>query len=304
MIFKSKYYLKFPKNLFEDFGKKILIGKKGSDIDNEKIYSIIGNINFSKDEDFSFLPSKLGRFSKFNADGKEIVRRDLEKVNEVTMRYYTRWEFHGRDNRVEVEDYYYITYKKYPRDYKDAPNVLVSYTQGYFVLELDIDDDEEFNLHKLNLMLELFGSELTILDINNGFLVEKAKPLRWEILRAGHYTKEELLSRVKHSLSSQKKGVVKKTIEKRLETIYSYENHDEIYCGLAGYMGYIVFIFRDKGIAFLECDRKNNATYIFDVDNWEELSKKSKTEILREDLAKQRIIHNDHWFKEVDRLLK
>lgn len=303
MKFNRKYYLKFPKDLFEGFEKKVFIGKRKIDVSDELLLSICDNIDFTENKEVSFLPKKVGRFSKFNADGKEIVRRDLPKEYVSVMRYYTRWEFHGRDNRVEVEDYYYHTYKRYPRECKDAPNVLVNYIEGCFVVELDPQDDESLNLHKLNLMIELFGFEMSIFDFVNDAMIERIKPLRWEILPAGKYTSEELLNRIKNSMPTKMKKTVKLIIEKRLEKISSFSTYKEVYCGLAGYMGYIVFIFENKNIAVLECDKQNNATYIFDIDNWKELSQKSKTEILRENLAKKRIIHNKSWFKEIENLL-
>ncbi|ENG3828803.1 hypothetical protein ABT413_003610 [Acinetobacter baumannii] len=65
-------------------------------------------------------------------------------------------------------------------------------------------------------------------------------------------------------------------------------------------------VYRDNfyklGISILESEYPDNATYIFDSNNWEDLSKLSKTEILKGNLAKQRIFHDKDWTIKIDQL--
>jgi hypothetical protein len=53
----------------------------------------------------------------------------------------------------------------------------------------------------------------------------------------------------------------------------------------------------------LESILYGNATYIFDKD-WEELSKKTKSEILNQELQKGRLIHRRFWEKDLDDIFK
>lgn len=303
MDFKRKYFRKFPEFLFKEYDKKCWFGKPLADLSDEVLLKISGRTVWSNGE--SFLPKIIGKYSKENANGKEIVRKDLPKEQTSTMFYYTRKEWHG-DKQVEVKDFAYRYYQRYPRETKPAQNIFVTCIGDNLVIEVDlINDVESLNLHKINLALELFGSQFDIFKLDEeGVLTIPKKPffVRWEILPAGQYNKQDLLKKMRDSIPDRTKKSLKAVIEKRLESITKF-SHDEIFVGLAGYQGYIVFIFKNKDIALLECDKPYNATYIFDYEKWDVLSQKSKTEILDNNLAKDRIIHNESWLEKIKKLL-
>jgi len=307
MKFKQKSFRKIPDSLAH-FSDKFLLGKKLSEITSDQLIKISDRDNWSNGD--SFLPNKIGKFSRINADGKEIVRRDKPKESVTREFYYTRYEFHGRDNRVEVEDVAWRTYQRYPRETIPAQNVHINCIENqnefFLLIECDNQEDQSLFLHKLNLALEIFGSELEIhVAAMDGFvqLPQTFEIVKWEILRSGTYSQEELKEKIKQTISPKLSRTIKPVIEKRLDKIASYQ-HTGVVIGIGGYKGYVIYHFPQKGISVLESDSPNNATYVFNHTSWEELSKKTKTEIINSNLAIRRIIHDPNWEQNIDILLK
>ncbi|MDY6483146.1 hypothetical protein SKM54_11930 [Acinetobacter faecalis] len=304
MQFKQKRFRKVP-NFLMHLGKDFLIGIQLSRIEQTRLKMISDKIDWLHGE--SFLPNKIGRFSTLNAEGKEIIRKDLPK-EEVTRTFWTsRSQFDGRDSRITVTDFVSRTYKRYPRERLAAPHVPVvcvkNNTDLFFLIEIKPSDCDELYLHKLNLCLELFGSELEIqIPANDGFVSLPAKIsfVNWVILPKG--SKLEIEEAIKKSLSPKLKASERPVIEKRMLEINKYDPI-EIVTGFGGYKGYVIYHFPTKDISVLESDNQNNATYVFDYQRWKELSKLSKTEIISNSLQKKRIIHDDKWKESIKRLL-
>lgn len=306
MKFKQKSFRKIPDSLAH-FSGKFLLGKKLSEITSDQLIKISDRDSWSNGD--SFLPNKIGKFSRINADGKEIVRRDKPKESVTREFYYTRYEFHGRDNRVEVEDVAWRTYQRYPRETIPAQNVHINCIENqnefFLLIECDNQEDQSLFLHKLNLALEIFGSELEIHVVAmDGFvqLPQTFEIVKWEILRSGTYSQEELKEKIKQTISPKLSRTIKPVIEKRLDKISSYQ-HTGVVIGIGGYKGYVIYHFPQKGISVLESDSPNNATYVFHHTSWEELSRKTKTEIINSNLAIRRIIHDPNWEQNIDILL-
>ena len=305
MKFKQKSFRKYPESL-ERITGTFYLGMKLSDL-GSSIKKVSDRDSWENGE--AFLPNKIGRYSKINADGKEIVRRDLNKESVTRAFFYTRSEFHGRDNRVEVQDIAWRTYLRYPRENLPAQNVHLTCveTEGEKHLVIDFNNSEDKNLllHKLNLALEIFGSTLDCHIAAKDGLVQlppKISFVKWEVLRSGSLPKHELKEKIKQTISKKLSKTVKPVIEKRLDKITSYD-HSEVVVGIGGYKGYVIYHFPQKSISVLESDSPNNATYIFDYSSWEVLSQKTKTEIISGSLARQRLIHDQNWELAIDRLL-
>lgn len=79
----------------------------------------------------------------------------------------------------------------------------------------------------------------------------------------------------------------------RQESLSRYEP-DEIYVGNGGFRSYVAYIFKAKKLVVLESIQTDNATYIFG-ENWEQVSKLTKAEILKKSLQKDRLIHSKGW---------
>ncbi len=58
-----------------------------------------------------------------------------------------------------------------------------------------------------------------------------------------------------------------------------------------------------KGVYVLESVHTNNATYVFEQD-WEALSQMTKTDILSQQLQRDRVFHTNGWTEQVARILR
>lgn len=305
MKFKQKSFRKYPDSLDKITGN-FFLGLKLSDL-KSSIKKISDQDSWNDGE--AFLPNKIGRYSTINADGKEIVRRDLAKEIVTQAFYYTRYEFHGRNNRVEIEDMAWRSYSRYPRETLPAQNVHVNCieTDGEknLVIAFNNNEDKDLLLHKLNLALEIFGSTLDChIQAQDGLvqLPQTVSFVNWEILRSGSLSQQDLRNKIKQTISKKLSKTVRPVIEKRLDKITSYA-HSEVVLGIGGYKGYVIYHFPQKSISVLESDRPNNATYIFDYKLWKSLSQMTKTEIINGGLAQQRLIHDRNWETAIDRIL-
>lgn len=307
MKFKQKSFRKVPDNIGNISGK-FLLGVKISNLTSDYVQKISDQVTWDNAD--SFLPNKIGKFSRVNADGKEIIRRDKSKESVTRAFFYTRYEFHGRDNKVEVEGIAWRTYQRYPRETIPAQNIHIhcieNQDEKFLIIECDNQEGSSLLLHKLNLALEIFGSELEFhIAAKDGFvqLPQTFKIVNWLILPTGTYTKEELKEKIKQTISTKLSKTLKPLIEKRLDKITSYQ-HEGIVIGIGGYKGYVIYHFPQKEISVLESDSPNNATYVFNHTSWEELSRKTKTEIINSNLAIRRIIHDTNWEQQIDLLLR
>jgi len=73
--------------------------------------------------------------------------------------------------------------------------------------------------------------------------------------------------------------------------------------GSGGFHGYIIHGFTVNRLYVLESMYYGNATYVLG-ESWEEISKKTKAEILNEKLQKARIIHRVGWKKKIEEIIK
>ncbi len=297
MFFKQKRFRKVPSAIVA-IQNEFYIGIDSSKLSEKTLL----DIGLTKDflplvEGIDFLPSKVGKFSTINADGLLVVRRDLPKEKYYQELSYTWKEWHGKE-QVEFSGTRSQERFRFQRERLDAPNTKVTTIkiEKSIWLLIKCMPNEENLLHKLNLALEIFGEFSLALDAKNGpiILPAKVKFVEWLILKAGTLTEQEIKERIEQTISIKIKKTLRPVILQRLEHIRS-KGPDEIAIGSAGYQGYVVYNFFKLGISILESEYPDNATYVFDSTKWEDLSKLSKTEILKENLAKERIFHNKDW---------
>lgn len=273
---------------------------------SEKNSEVWENLGFNKILEIgdTLMPSCVGNVSNFNANGREIVRKDLPKENRIVSSYRTWTDWHGDSH----SGFQYRPIKAYPKQYIEAPSenlsvILVNEKLYIATQETTIDSkNEERNLHLMNLMLECFG-ELEVFDVGRGHSVgANIRRLQWEVLPAGEYpwskAKKIVEERTKN-LDNSKRMV----IEHRIKTI-SECNPDFLAVGKGGFTGYFVYGFKSKKIFILESIHLNNATYVFDK-NWEKLSKMTKNQIINSetDVSYTRIIHDRRWKRKVKELI-
>lgn len=247
----------------------------------------------------SILPQALGPVSRFNADGRWHIRRDLSKEERYIRTVQWSWkQWTGRGDYEEHTDFRDIHRECYPREFVPPPSLELTYT---------VNDDRELltsaslthdaaladlNKHAINLFLELFGyceivtSNLTALNPPN------VRYANWRLLPPGEHPWDRIEEHI-HRVVRARASSTREVIWDRQTTLRSHAP-GEIYLGNGGFDDYLAYIFRDKGLVVLESIRKDNAIYIFGLD-WEELSRMTKAQIIANNLHLHRIVHTRGW---------
>lgn len=253
------------------------------------------------------LPSRhLGPASRFNAEGKEIVRDDRPMEIVYAEVPWKRMEWHGPD-RVEVEEVAYRPYKRYPRELIKPPGVELQVTEAagtrYVVAAtpLQYHPANDDLLHALNLMLEAFGSCLILTNRYDQIVTRAVRRLNWRILPVGGKPWEAVEPLIQRLLRDRE-SLDRLVVEMRFKTITRHMPA-RVFVGRGGFRGYLAFEFPNKGLVVLESTFTQNATYVFGMD-WEQIISRSKAEILHGSLHKKRIIHRRPWKYEISRLLQ
>lgn len=247
----------------------------------------------------TILPSATGRVSSFNASGRCVTRRDLPREERYIMtREFTRTEWHGRD-REEVTDLVDIYRLCYPREMIPPPAVELSIVEneGERLVTSPtlqyVSENAEHNKHVINLMLELFG-ECEIALENLGRLTPPTiRRANWVLLPPGEHPWGRIEAHIKATFRG-KAPTVEKAVLARQQAILTL-GPSTIVTGKGGFSDYIAYILRDRDLVILESVYYGNALYVLG-DNWEAISRMTKAEIIRDDLAEDRIVHTKGWF--------
>ena len=253
------------------------------------------------------LPKKVNLSTKVNAEGYFIVHKDQPMITRYRPHYWTRTEWAGRGETREVTEYVDIPYRCYPRT-PVAPYLMelsvenhgTSKTISTDVIANTIENRDKMK-RTINVFLSLFG-ECEIL--HEPFDVEADIPiidLNWEILPPGDYPWAQL-SALMDKILKNKPRTHLELMKDNLNHIYGFAPDFRAF-GQAGFNGYVVLGFRAKNIYVLESSVPDNATYVFSSD-WEDLTKQTKSTIINQNLATNRIIHNGEWKKRIKSLLE
>lgn len=248
----------------------------------------------SPTEGESIIPIPIGPYSAFNANGREIIRRDLPKTSQSRMVWSTWKDWHGNSHSGTKV----LSQQVYQKDQIPPPEEYITVLQSASgpllvsrPLNRAVDGDEKI-IHVINLFLELFENiELTAVDLQpaQSLLVKR---LNWRILPPGEFPFE----RVKNELAdflNQVKESARAVVQARIQSVTQYKP-DFVAVGVGGFGDYVVFGFQARNIYVLESPTLGNATYVFKKD-WAEVSALSKKEILEGALHEARLIHNKQW---------
>lgn len=253
------------------------------------------------------LPAAVGRVTRFNAEGKWHIRRDLPKeLRFVGSRSWVRKEWRGRDQTEEVEDTIYIHRWAYPRDLHEPPSVELTYVEhdGHRLVvspELTFQPaNSEINKHTINMMLELFRAcEIVLHDLAR--LTPPAElRANWVMLPPGEHPWDRIEAHIKKVFAGKAPSVAKAVLQ-RQDVILAHKP-SVTWRGLGGFSDYVAYIFDDRGVVVLESVHYGNALYVLGED-WEELSKLTKAQIIRHQLAEHRIIHTKGWIQHLNEVL-
>jgi len=150
----------------------------------------------------------------------------------------------------------------------------------------------DFLTHTANIFLEAFHECQFFSEALIPHLGSSVVRLNWDVLPPGEMPWDQMKRRLEPIIRKAPAGN-QKIIYHRLEVVNGFKP-DFVAVGRGGFHGYIIHGFSAKEVFVLESAYYGNATYIFG-EKWEELSKMTKAEILRESLQKDRIIHRVGW---------
>lgn len=245
------------------------------------------------------IPRGIGPVTKFNAEGRDIPLKYLPMETYYRDAYIKDW--HG--------DYHYVDIpgERYQREHIGAPCQEISLItiggKNYAISDLlpNTQEGKEQIKHVVNLFLEIFGI-CEILDKNKCPEVATAKLKRanWQILPEGEIVWERV-NQIAGNIQDSNE-LVGQLQKYRFKTIIKYKP-DLVYYGNGGFHGYLVFVFKKKKLVLMENMIYGNATYVFG-DNWAELSKLSKAEIIKQNLQERRLVHRESWPYQISVLLK
>jgi hypothetical protein len=254
------------------------------------------------------LPTAVGPVSRFNANGGNIIHRDQPKETAYRTVEWHWKEFRGRYDFEENSKFVDVPYQRYPRTFVPPPSIelqIAMTADGQRILVAPAMNfsrpDDESLIHVVNLFLEIVGY-CQIMTTDLGEVIQSPiRRLNWKLLPPGERTWQELRPDIASAIQRAKKGN-QPVIEHRLETINSH-HPDFAAIGLAGFAGYVVFGFTARNLYVLESIYTGNATYVFG-DQWENLSKLTKMQILDNNLHQDRIIHREGWVRSIRKLLR
>lgn len=254
------------------------------------------------------LPAAIGPITGFNTLGGYIVHKDRPKETAYRTVEWHWTEFRGPYDTEEMSKMVDVPYERYPRTEISPPSVelkIAMTADGQRVLVAPPMKFSGVNdkplIHVVNLFLEIVGY-CQILTTNLGEVIQAPiRHLNWKLLPAGKRTWAQLRPDIADVIK-RARGGNQPVIEHRLEVINSYEP-DFVAIGLAGFAGYVVFGFTTKNLFVFESIYTGNATYVFG-DQWENLSKLTKVQVLDNKLHRDRIIHRDGWDHRIRNLLR
>lgn len=282
-------------------------------LDIDKDQSLIKKIGFSDNMNVgeSVLPMSFGSVTKFNSEGRELP--DKTKLMETKYREiewcWNQWAGRGKTKRVC--DNRLVPYERYQRIFINPPSVelkiskkengKIYITTGHIIVS---EKNKKPVIHVINLLLEIFNF-CDILDGQQIPIVATTKTLNWTILPSGKKPWEDQKKLVQPVLDLIKDKRVRPVVAARFEDINNF-SPEFTAIGNQGFSGYIVFGFPQKNIYILESAFYGNAIYVFN-EKWEEISKKTKADIITNKLQIDRITHGGervNWLDKLKELLK
>lgn len=289
----------------DHFGQSFIVATKVEDNLLEKITR--SGLTIPLTEGHSILPKIIGAVSRFNSEGKYISLKNLPKETYYQHREFTRRQWIGGGETEEVTSDVWIERKRYQRQFIEPPGVefqILSVENVLYVAIKPIQYNAATSIslkHAINLLLEYFGQCVAFPEGSKPIRAVREHKVNWKILPKGRFPWDEVERHIRDSLAAQPRTSLVAALD-RFKNINSLNPSFRI-SGIGGYSGYVVFAFENQHKYVLESQFTNNAIYIFG-DQWEELSKLSKAEILAGRRHIARIIHTPNWFNELQRYIR
>ena len=250
-----------------------------------------------------------GKYSKMNIEGKDVIRRDLPKIQKEFCFYAPDWGDWSNGSHLVCN-----TRDVYRRDFIPPKEVtlsavLLEMRNGSFLIKFAIDQvisrrSEDFEselLYNLNILQEnvgaadIFPSEATIADYTATVRVD------WELLPIGQLGAHDAVMRLLHGrrpITTEQQAIM----EERLE-IFSRLRPTHFVSGTSGFSRYFGAKYADDFIVF-ENIRYGNALYVM-FENWQELSQRNRIDLLKGNRdGFERIEHKEGWEDRLEAMLE
>lgn len=245
-----------------------------------------------------------GKFSRANVEGLEKVRRDLPKIPKELEIESPNWGDSSNGTHTVT-----WTRQVYPREFYPPKEVPLSITllekkSDAWVVKFAIDQVisrrtgsfEQELLYNLNLLQENVGAA----DVfpSAASLAEYAATVRvdWQILPPG--TVDEVVRNMlqgKRSVTPEQESTIKERV-----AVMARLKPQAYIAGADGFLRYFGAKFSEDFVVF-ENAQYGNALYLM-YESWEDLSKRSRVELLAGDRNSfDRIVHRDGWAEELKR---
>lgn len=247
------------------------------------------------------MPQAAGVRTKTNLKGM-YVRKQPEEKEEIKRRIeYTR-----KKDRTKIRyDRVFLIFKKVLLDnlrieltFKTSEDGTPFITSPPLIFDDDYANGKKI-AHVINLFLEIFG-DYEILRENLEYYVKAEIAFENEILPSGILSDPRTFSELVEKIEQFVNEVDRKPLVERLSV---FKEFGPIIRRSRGGSGYIALIFEEKGIVAAESIKRNNATYFFRIQDYEDTILKDKQEVIKNKLMIKRLFHSDEWEKHVRRFL-
>ena len=245
-------------------------------------------------------PRHQGKYSRYNVDGVEIIRKDLPKETHYNSIETPNWgDSYKGTHTVD------LPYEKYPREFQppreleiilscenaqpSAPAYIIAFQVGE-TLDRASKDFKKRLLEDLNLLQESIGAcgvESANVPLSD---YKKSLHVSWEILPPG--TVEEAITRL---WSGKTPTVQEKEVSTERHKFFTGLKPKGLIYGTSGFRRYFGALLEDNLVLF-ENLQYGNAIYIL-FEDWKELSRRSRLDLLSRKFGAdfERVIHKPGW---------
>lgn len=239
----------------------------------------------------------LGNACKKNALGEIVV----DKTKPKELRYVCSILTHPFGNKNASEIIVDINRECYQRTIIPPTDIMLSWiktdsNKEYVKVVMTNDIREHHIIDAINLMLNIYGECIVFRDSSSLNSHTDLHFCNWTILPQGMKPSE--YCKMLNQGHSNRKHLYD---EDRLKIIENLNPLDWV-IGSNGFKGYIAYKF--IGFCIVESAVYGNATYFIPEENWLELTKKTKQELLNDELVLAKIIHSKNWYSELDKTIK
>ena len=237
------------------------------------------------------IPISRKACTEANANGKWIPLKHLPKEDRIIEHEYHIVDWHGDDHYGTC----YQTRQCYQRKFIPPTELAFTLEKGVVYSPMFRDTGENDDLIKatINILLEMFGRcEIWSKEKTPVVPPVKQRCVPWEILKPGTRLQNDWETYISEIIM-QRPEKQRTVIKQRHEFLWD-QKPDFCVVGSQNFWGYVVYGFQKEDLYIFECNKLDNATYVF-RGNWEAASQLTKTEILSGHVQETRLFHTEHW---------